>query len=100
MCTKTVDKNCLKYRKRRIRVAIFGKFRIIKPSHENVTANNTGNVFEYNPVRTGNQILGGWKDMKRKVLSVMLATAMTATLFAGCGEQMKVEQALKQQEQR
>ena len=23
--------------------------------------------------------------MKRKVLSVMLATAMTATLFAGCG---------------
>lgn len=24
--------------------------------------------------------------MKRKVLSVMLATAMTATLFAGCGD--------------
>ena len=27
----------------------------------------------------------GGNDMKRKVLSVMLATAMTATLFAGCG---------------
>ena len=34
---------------------------------------------------TGNKYSGGWKNMKRKVLSVMLATAMTATLFAGCG---------------
>lgn len=39
--------------------------------------------------------------MKRKVLSVMLATAMTATLFAGCGSDasMQTVQTVQMQQQ-
>ncbi len=49
------------------------------------TFQRSGRVPEQSLHNTDVQKVYGGNDMKRKVLSVMLATAMTATLFAGCG---------------